>query len=136
MRTIKFLVVHCTATSRNTSLDSIRNYWCNRLKWEKPGYHVIVKADGTAIELLSAEQVANGVKGFNSQSLHISYIGGVDAGGKTEDTRTTAQKVTLLQYLRKWRKLYPEAIIQGHRDFPGVSKACPSFNAKKEYEQL
>jgi N-acetylmuramoyl-L-alanine amidase len=26
--------------------------------------------------------------------------------------------------------LYPNAVVQGHRDFPKVTKACPSFDAK------
>jgi len=28
--------------------------------------------------------------------------------------------------------MYPDAIVYGHRDFS--TKACPSFDAKKEYE--
>ena len=31
---------------------------------------------------------------------------------------------------------YPEAEILGHRDFPGVAKACPCFDAKKEYKNI
>ena len=27
-------------------------------------------------------------------------------------------------------------IIQGHRDFPNVNKACPCFDAKAEYRNL
>jgi N-acetylmuramoyl-L-alanine amidase len=32
---------------------------------------------------------------------------------------------------------YPKAEILGHRDFPGVAKACPSFDVKswlKDYD--
>jgi N-acetylmuramoyl-L-alanine amidase len=38
--------------------------------------------------------------------------------------------------LYSWKKKYPTAIIQGHRDFSGVNKACPSFDAKKEYASV
>jgi len=31
------------------------------------------------------------------------------------------------------KKQFPNAIVQGHKDFKGVVKACPSFEAKKEY---
>ena len=78
----------------------------------------------------------NGVKGFNSVSINISYIGGVDAQNKPIDNRTEAQKKALLDLLKKLKKQFPKAIIQGHRDFPGVKKACPSFNAKEEYKNL
>ena len=47
-----------------------------------------------------------------------------------------AQKKALFDLLKKLKKQFPKAIIQGHRDFPGVKKACPSFNAKEEYEHL
>jgi len=136
MRNINYLVVHCTATNQNTTINSIKNYWRSVLKWRNPGYHVIVKADGTPVEILPIERISNGVKGFNAESLHISYIGGVDAAGRPHDTRTTAQKATLNKYLTHWRKMFPKATIQGHRDFPGVTKACPSFNAKLEYKAL
>lgn len=136
MRAIHYLVVHCTATPQNTTVESIQRYWRNELKWKNPGYHVIVKADGKAVELLPIEQVSNGVAGHNHDSIHISYIGGIDATGKPKDTRTPAQKETILRYLKKWKKLFPGAKIQGHRDFAGVKKACPSFNAIPEYAML
>lgn len=137
MRVIKYLVVHCTATPPNTTVQSILNYWKNNLGWKNPGYHVIVKADGTVQELLPIEKVSNGVAGFNSNSIHISYIGGVKVfKGKSEDTRTPAQKETILKYLKKWKAMFPSAIIQGHRDFPNVKKDCPCFNAKPEYKNI
>jgi len=42
----------------------------------------------------------------------------------------------LTDLLTKLKKEFPKAIIQGHRDFPNVKKACPSFNAKEEYKNL
>lgn len=136
MRLIKYLVVHCTATPQTATVQSIQKYWKNTLKWKSPGYHVIVKPDGTAVELLSIDQVSNGVGGWNSSLINISYIGGVDAKGNALDNRTAAQKQTILNYLKKWKTMFPNAIIQGHRDFPGVTKACPSFDAKKEYQNI
>lgn len=136
MRQIKYLVVHCTATPQNTTPESILNYWRKELGWKNPGYHVLVKADGTPVSLLPIDQVSNGVAGFNSNSIHISYIGGIDATGKEKDTRTAAQKETILKYLKKWKAMFPMAKIQGHRDFPGVKKSCPSFNAIPEYQSI
>ena len=53
---------------------------------------------------------------------------------KAKDTRTEAQKESMLLLLKTLKKLHPEAVIYGHRDFS--SKACPSFDAKTEYENL
>ena len=40
----------------------------------------------------------------------------------------------MLDCIKKLRAKYPNAIIQGHRDFPNVAKACPQFDAKKEFD--
>ncbi len=136
MREIKFLAVHCTATPQTATVSSIQSYWRNVLKWKMPGYHFIIKPNGEVVQLLDIEKVSNGVKGFNSVSINISYIGGVDAQNKPIDNRTEAQKKALLDLLKKLKKQFPKAIIQGHRDFPGVKKACPSFDAKEEYKNL
>jgi len=131
MRAINHLVLHCTATPQNTTIESILRYWRVSLKWKNPGYHYIIKADGEAVNLLPIEQVSNGVAGHNHDSIHISYIGGIDAKGRALDNRTPEQKLTQIRLLRELRKKFPKAEILGHRDFPGVAKECPSFDVKK-----
>lgn len=137
MRTIKYIAIHCTATPQSATIDSIRNYWKNVLKWKQPGYHYIVKPDGSVVNLLDIDKISNGVKGYNHETINISYIGGIDeASGNPKDTRTDAQKVAIKNLLIQLRAKFPHAIIQGHRDFPNVKKACPSFDAKKEYSGI
>jgi N-acetylmuramoyl-L-alanine amidase len=138
MRSIKYIVVHCTATPQTTTIASIQNYWRNNLKWKSSGYQIIITPDGKINRLAPDESVCNGVAGYNSVSLHVSYIGGVN-GPKAIDNRTDAQKAALVEVLTKWKELYPDAIIQGHRDFlkKGVNwKDCPSFDAKSEYKLI
>lgn len=136
MRQIKFIAVHCTATQPSATVASITNYWKTKLNWKNPGYHYIVKADGEIVNLLPIEHVSNGVAGYNSVTINISYIGGIDAKGKAKDTRTDAQKASLLKIIKEMKSKFPSAKIQGHRDFPGVKKACPSFDAITEYAAL
>lgn len=131
MRRINNLVVHCSATPKNTTIESIRRYWREVLGWKNPGYHCIITATGDAVELLSADKVANGVAGHNANSMHVCYI-----GGQHTDDRTPQQKEALLKVLTEWKKIWPEARILGHRDFPNVTKACPQFDAIKEYSHL
>lgn len=135
MRQIDNIVVHCTATSQQATVPAIQAHW-RRLGWKSPGYHLIVHPNGHVTRLANDDQVTNGVRGHNANSLHISYIGGVDAAGKPVDNRTPQQKAGLLDCLRKWRRMYPRAEIKGHRDFPGVAKACPSFDARAEYKDI
>ncbi|MCU7615658.1 N-acetylmuramoyl-L-alanine amidase [Chryseobacterium sp. PBS4-4] len=130
MRSIKYLVLHCTATPQNTTIESIKNYWKNTLGWKSPGYHFMIKADGEVVNTLPIEQISNGVAGYNTPSIHISYIGGVDQNEKPIDNRTDAQKASQIKLLKELRKKFPNAEIKGHRDFPKVNKACPSFDVK------
>jgi len=128
MRVIKYIVLHCTATPQNTTIQSILNYWKKVLGWKNPGYHFIIKPTGEIVNLLPIDQIANGVAGFNSNSIHISYIGGVDAKEKALDNRTPAQIEAQTKLIKRFKTQFPEAVIKGHRDFPNVKKECPSFD--------
>ena len=135
MRRIDWLVVHCTATPQTTTVASIQRYWRENLKWKSPGYHFLIEANGTVHNLQPINLPSNGVAGHNANSIHISYIGGVN-GRQAIDNRTDAQKREILRLLTDLKKQFPNAKIQGHRDFPRVAKACPSFDAKTEYSAL
>jgi len=130
MREIKYIVLHCTATPQATSVASILRYWKNKLGWKNPGYHFLIEASGQVHTLLPIEQVSNGVAGYNSNSIHISYIGGVNVEGKAYDNRTPEQILQQIRLLIELRYRFPKAVIQGHRDFPRVAKACPSFDTR------
>lgn len=130
-RNIKFIVVHCTATPSNTTIDSIKHYWKDVRKWgDTVGYHYIIEADGEVTQLLAEEKNSNGVYAHNSASINMAYIGGVDKDGKSKDTRTNAQKHAMFDLIVQLTEKYKEAKVLGHRDFPNVAKACPSFDVK------
>ena len=135
MRKIEYLVVHTTATPQTATVQSIQNYWRNNLKWKSPGYHIIIDKDGNLHRLSELAKPTNGAAGFNSVSLHVSYIGGIDRNGKPIDNRTDAQKASLIEVLTEWKRLFPNAKIVGHRDL-GAKKACPCFNAIPEYAHI
>ena len=136
MRNIKYIVIHCTAGSQTQSTESIKNYWKKNLGWKNVGYHFLVNADGTYERLANDDVVTNGVANYNSVSMHISYKGGVDSKGKSVDNRTEEQKKTIITLIRTLKAKYPNAIVQGHRDFPKVAKDCPCFDARKEYANI
>ena len=147
MRNIKYIAVHCTASSQHATIKELLLEF-KRKGWSKPGYHYIVDVSGKVFNTLSEDEVSNGVKGFNSNLINIAYIGGIDTKGKPVDNRTEEQKKSLLLLLKALKKKYPNAIIQGHRDFsPDTNKngivdpwerikACPCFDAKVEYKNL
>lgn len=147
MRNIKYIAVHCTAGSQRQTVSDLMAEF-RRKGWVYPGYHYVISPDGKITQLLDEDKASNGVKGFNSVSVNVAYIGGIDANEKGADNRTDAQKKALRQLLANLKRKYPEAIIQGHRDFsPDTNgngivdpweriKECPCFDAKKEYSEI
>ena len=136
MRKIKYIAVHCTAGNQAANVDDLRKEFA-RKGWKNPGYHYVITADGVIHQLLDNEKVSNGVRGYNAVTVNVAYTGGIDlATRKPLDNRTAAQKASLRAVLKVLHSLFPTAIIEGHRDFPGVSKACPSFDAKAEYADI
>lgn len=136
-REIKYIVVHCTATKEGADFSAKDiDRWHRQQGWSEIGYNYVVRINGMVELGRDVDKIPAQVKGYNANSIGVVYIGGIDAKGNPKDTRTPAQKSALLSLLKELKKLYPKAIIQGHRDFPKVAKACPSFDAKKEYEKL
>lgn len=130
MRKINYIVLHCTATQPEAKVEAIQRFWREQLGWKSPGYHYVIEASGKVHNLQPEDKPSNGVAGYNANSIHISYIGGIDKDGKPKDTRTDEQKQATITLLHQLRGRYPKAVIQGHRDFPNVKKACPSFEVK------
>lgn len=137
-RQIKYIAIHCTATQQSATVASIQKYWKDVLGWKSPGYHLLIESNGTIHRLLPFDSIANGVKGFNKDSVHISYIGGVTSKNKPVDNRTNEQKKAILDCIAEVVKWSDNKcpLIQGHKDFPNQNKACPCFDAKAEYSNL
>jgi len=131
MRNVKYIVVHCTATQPEATIESIRRYWREVKGWKDvPGYHYIIKPDGEIVKLLDESKNSYGVYAHNSECISISYIGGIDRTGKPKDTRTKLQERAMFNKIVELLERYPKAKAVGHRDFAGVKKACPSFDVK------
>ena len=141
MRQIKRIFVHCTAGPQTQTIAEIQKYWKNHNKWTNPGYHYIIKPDGEIVPLQPEDKPSNGVAGYNSTSINVCYIGGVDKQGKPLDNRTDAQKEALKVILKDLHSRYPDAEILGHRDIWGSDpknwhKQCPCFNVKKWWNNV
>ena len=140
---LKFLVIHCSATREGDYFDKhdILRWHCEPPPigrgWRKPGYTDLILLDGTLQNLTPFDQddevdgfeVTNGVRGINSISRHICYIGGMDKDNRyPKDTRTDAQLQAMEIYLRYMVLRHPTILIAGHNQFS--SKACPSFDVE------
>lgn len=137
MRKINKLIVHCSATpeGRDIKTETIRDWHVNNNHWKDIGYHYVIELDGSIHKGRDESVIGAHCSGQNTNSIGICYVGGVAKDGKTpKDTRTEAQKHSLLELLKKLKVKYPNATIHGHREF--AAKACPSFDAKYEYKDL
>lgn len=136
MRNINEIIVHCAATPEGkdfTVADITR--WHKARKFRTIGYHFVIYRDGSIHAGRPLEEPGAHCVGHNKNSIGVCYIGGCAADGKTpKDTRTEAQKSALLDLLKRLHAQFPNATIRGHRDF--AAKACPSFDATKEYKKL
>lgn len=135
-RRINEIIVHCTATpeGRDYTVADIRQMH-KAQGWVDIGYHYLIYRDGSIHEGRNVDMVGAHCQGHNAQSIGVCYVGGVARDGKTpKDTRTAAQKDALIHLLMQLVCLYPDATIRGHRDF--AAKACPSFDATREYKNL
>lgn len=135
MRQINEIIVHCTATKegQNFKVEDI-NRWHKQRGWNMIGYHYVVYLDGTIHQGRSEDQIGAHCLKHNTNSIGVVYVGGLDANGKPKDTRTEAQKKGLRKLLTELKRKYPKATIHSHKDF--APKACPSFDATKEYKEI
>jgi N-acetylmuramoyl-L-alanine amidase len=143
MRIIKYIVIHCTAAPQNQTTAEMLAFWKRVNGWKNPGYHKDIHADGLVESLLPFDEIANGVKGFNSNSIHLCCKGGVDAKGNPVDNRTPAQIKSLIIEIKTAKAMFPNAIVLGHRDFSTdqngngiidqweLIKSCPSYDVRR-----
>lgn len=136
MRKINEIIVHCSATpaGKPYTVEDI-DKWHRQRGFDGIGYHFVVYLDGSVHKGRSLEKVGAHCLGHNKNSIGVCYVGGLTADGKkVNDTRTLAQKLSLQRLLAELKAQFPDAEIHGHRDF--AAKACPSFDATKEYKSI
>ena len=145
-RQINKIIIHCSATridrdfsaSDVDSAHRLRGFSC----W---GYHYYVRKTGIINPMRPEEDVGAHCLGHNGSSIGVCYEGGLDVNGRPADTRTEAQKESLLKLITELLGRYPDAVVLGHRDLsPDINgnglvdrcewlKECPCFDARSEY---
>ena len=155
MRTINTIILHCSASIEGVNLsgNDIRCMHCNPVRlggrgWRNPGYHYVVRLDGTVDAILPIDCIANGVKGHNADAIHICYVGGLRAVNSEQltvnnghpvqavpaNTMTTAQRLAIRTLLAQLHDRDPSATLHGHREF--AAKACPCFDVRTEFPEF
>lgn len=128
-----YIAIHCSATGPKADIGAKDiDKWHRAKGWACIGYHYVIRRNGTVEEGRDEKVIGAHVENWNSVSIGICMVGGVDADdiNKAENNFTKEQFASLKQLLIDLKSRYPKAKIQGHRDFPDVKKACPSFDVK------
>lgn len=121
---IKLLVVHCSDTDdrKKISATDIHKMHLN-FGWNGIGYHKIINRSGKIENGRPEYWIGAHVKGKNNISLGVCLIG--------RSNFTKKQYSSLEKVLKKWKSLYPNANIVGHRDTGNTNKTCPNFDVIK-----
>jgi N-acetylmuramoyl-L-alanine amidase len=94
------------------------------------GYHFVIRRNGVIEKGRDETVIGAHVENHNATTIGICMVGGIDLMGKPEDNFTAAQYATLHSLLKELQARYPNTQVLGHRDFPKVAKACPSFDVR------
>lgn len=134
-RKITDISIHCSATKEGIDITTsdIRRWHVQDNGWNDIGYNYIIRLDGTIEKGRPLYKSPAAVKGHNKNMLAVCYIGGIDENQVAKDTRTPQQKASMDYLIGELKRHYPEATVKGHRSYPNVAKACPSFDATEEY---
>ena len=131
------IIIHCSATMAGKDFSAADiDRWHRARGFRKIGYHYVVRLDGR-YERGRADHEEGAhcpQQSMTRRSISICYVGGLDSAGRPADTRTPAQKRTILTLIHTLRSRYGHLPVCGHRDIPGVAKACPCFDAIREYD--
>lgn len=126
------IVIHCSATrpSQDTGVREIRRWhMAPPNNWSDIGYHYVIRRDGTIERGRDASLKGAHEPKFNAHSIAICLIGGIDDNGAPANNFTTDQWASLKTLVFGLWLEYPTITgVCGHRDAPGVKKACPSFD--------
>jgi N-acetylmuramoyl-L-alanine amidase len=130
---IDYIAIHCSATppSMDVGVEEIRQWHLAR-GWADVGYHFVVRRNGTIEKGRPVTVAGAHVEGYNLNSLGICLVGGVDETDRTHPMNnfTSWQMDALFSLVSILQHQHPDAVVQGHRDFPGVHKSCPCFDAR------
>lgn len=149
MRVINLIVVHCSATRADRDFTEHDLELCHRRRgFNGAGYHFYIRKNGDIKSMRPLEKPGAHALGYNAHSIGVCYEGGLDAGFRPADTRTSWQKHSLRVLVKTLLADYPGSRVCGHRDLsPDVNadgvvgpeewvKECPCFDAGKEYDHF
>ncbi len=156
MKNIDAIIIHCSATKDGQDIKAGDIDRMHKSRgFNQIGYNYVINIDGTVetgrpLSINGAHCSSKDGRGstYNTHSIGICYIGGLDKYGKPADTRTSEQKASLIKLINRLCQEYNIIELLGHRDTSpdfnndGIVepsewiKSCPCFNVREEYKSF
>jgi N-acetylmuramoyl-L-alanine amidase len=143
------LIWHCTATPEGKEFTRAQIKAMHLLRgFTDIGYHKLIHLDGSVSDGRSEDREGAHVSGHNRGTLGYSYVGGLNSSGSPKDTRTAAQRATMVRLTKEAIDKYQLRMVCGHRDLSpdrdhdGVVepfefvKSCPCYDVIPELGYL
>lgn len=128
-RDVDLLIIHCTATKPSMDIGAEEvNDWHIQRGWNGIGYHAVIRRNGVVEGGRPLGTVGAHAQGYNSRSVGVSLVGGVDENNNPQNNFTVAQMSSLRTYVAEFLSKCPNAKVIGHNQVS--SKACPSFDVQ------
>ena len=128
---VRYLVIHCSATQAKSNIGAKE---ITRMHRERGfltiGYHIVIRRDGQVESGRALDAIGAHAEGWNTRSIGICLVGGLDSNGKPENNFTDSQFAALAEVIQDMREKFPKASVLGHRDLPNVKKDCPCFDVR------
>ena len=137
MRTIKYIVIHCSDTypDMDVGAGEIRRWHMIDNGWSDIGYHYVINRYGGLETGRPEELMGAHVKGHNTTSIGICMVGGKAKSNNPTSNFTAAQWDTLASLVVGLTRKYPKAQIVGHYELDS-GKTCPNFDVQAWSETL
>lgn len=131
------IVIHCSATypGMNTTAEEIRKWHMDK-GWKDIGYNAVIERNGDIRMGRQEGAIGAHAVGYNHNSIAICLVGGLGLDGLPENNFTDDQFESLELYVRGLLGWYPSAEVIGHRDLPGVDKACPCYDVREWWSKV
>lgn len=141
---VTHLVIHYSATPVErdfTSADIDRMH--RKHGFNEIGYHFFIRKNGAVEHGRDLSQpgrfeVGAHSLGENDSSIGICFEGGVTLAAPNTgfDSRTPAQKKSMIEVIDGLHQRFPGAIVEGHRDMPEAATQCPGFDARAWWDEV
>jgi N-acetylmuramoyl-L-alanine amidase len=128
------IVLHHSASSRDTTtLEKIRE-WHRAKGWLTVGYHFVIEGDGKVRHGRSIDVLPAAQKGANENTIAICLVGD---NTKPGEQWSDPQKAAVRALVQALRVVLPKPVqIVGHRDIAISPTACPGLDVADVFPDL